>query len=262
MKAGVRVGITVLIVSSALSTALAQEAAPPANENHPTAISIVSKMFAYYAGAKSLTGTIHMTQAAAGHQVTIDTNIAYVQPNRLLIRQVRNSTDPATWVVTSDGKVFTYDPPNSRRFATDKPQGRLMEAVIDKETVFDMYRGASLSLGEKDLPEDLAIAGKKELAEIRDTIVDVHYDSQQKLNGEDVHVLSGNWRADLNTPPSATFQMFITDDGQLRRYARREIFAAQTPSGQQIPPQEIITVWEVKLQKDAMPDDSVFAVVK
>ena len=56
--------------------------------------------------------------------------------------------------------------------------------------------------------------------------------------------------------------MFVTDDGQLRRYARREIFAAQTPSGQSIPPQEIVTVWDVKLQKDVGVEDRLFTVVR
>jgi len=260
MRFGIRhSALGILLGVGALAIGQGQAPAAPL---HPTAASVVSKMFAYYAGAHSMMGTIRMTQAAAGHQMTLDTTLAYSAPNKLLIKHVRNSTDPATWVVTSDGKIFTYDPPNPRRFSTEKALGRYMEAVAPKEDFRDMYRGASLSLGEKDLPEDLAIAGKKELAEIRDTIADLQYDSLQKLNGEDVHVLTGGWRADLNTPPSATFQMFVTDDGQLRRYARREIFAAQTPSGQSIPPQEILTVWDVKLQKDAGVEDGLFTVVR
>lgn len=251
-----------------LTIALApQEPTAPAQQapSQGSAVGVVSKMFGYYAGAKSMSGTIHMTQAAEGKSLTLDTTIAYEAPSKLYIKQVRNSNDPGSWLVTSDGQVFSYDKPKTSEYVPQ--QGRLLEPVSPSPGIFqdyhDIYRASLLSLGENDVPEKIAIAGRKELEEIRDCIGEVALANDQKLGNETVHVVNGTWRIqpDPRVPPTARFQMFITDDGQLRRFARTEYFSTKV-NGVDTTPIEIITVWDLHLAKDAKPDETLFTVVR
>ena len=229
------------------------------------AAGIISKMFAYYNGTTSLSGTIHMTQSAAGHSVTLDTEIAFVAPSKLYIKQYLNGAEPKTWLVTSDGKVFSYDVPNTTRFAKSRPTARLMETVQPGPvalTYRDIYHATALSLGDRSVPLDLAIGSVEEMRAIRDQSATVVYGGHEDLNGVSVNVINGQWREYGRAPVSGTYQMMITDDGQLKRYSRKETLAIDEGNGARLDPQQVTTVWDVNLQVNAKPDESVFAVVR
>lgn len=170
-----------------------------------------------------------------------------------------------TWLVTSDGVTYSYDYPNGnpRKYA----KGRLMEAVKPNPdepalTFRDIYRNTSLSIGEQTVPEDLAIAGSIELGVIRDQIASVAFAGTDSLGGTKVNVVSGDYRDSLKAPASGTFKMWITEDGQLKRYERQETVSVTLQDGQKLPPSVVESVWDVNLQVNAKPDQALFKVVR
>lgn len=231
----------------------------------PSGADLISKMFAYYARATSLSGTITMTQKAQSTSVTLNTTIAYETPSKLYLKQVLNSSQPRTWMVTSDGTDFSYDYPNDRRFAGSKTEpGRLEEPVNfngNSLNYQDIFRAALRSLGDLGIPELLAIGGRTNFSVIKGQIATIEYGGTSKIGGVTVVVLKGTWRSAPQAVPSAKYEMDITPEGELKRYSQDEIFGMKTPSGT-IPPQEILTTWDVDLKVDAKPDESLFKVVK
>ncbi len=231
----------------------------------PSGAELISKMFAYYAKATSLSGTITMTQKAQSISVTLNTTIAYETPSKLYVKQVLSGSQPRTWMVTSDGTDFTYDYPNDRRFAGSKTEpGRLEEPVNFMGNPLgyqDIFRAALRSLGDLNIPELLAIGGRANFSVIKGQIATIEYGGTSKIGDATVIVLKGNWRSVPQAQPTAKYELDITPDGQLKRYTQDEIFSMKTKDGT-IPPQEILTIWDVDLKVDAKPDEALFKVIK
>lgn len=245
-----------------------QAPAQQSGQSSPDGAQLISTMFKHYASASSLTGTIRMTQTLGSHSITLDTEIAYEAPSKYYLKQQLNSaTEPKSWLVTSDGTTFSYNYPNTRRWVQGGPSGRLMEAVQPISggpamTYRDIYRATSLSIGDQSVPEDLAIAGQIELQAIKDQIAGITVAGTRKIGEDSVTVLTGNWREYARAPASATYAMYITEAGDLKRYERHETVAVNLPNGQSLSPQQVTTVWDVDLKVNGKPDEAVFQVVK
>lgn len=250
-----------MILVAAIAIALQGQAPNP-----PSGAQIVSNMFKHYAGAKSLVGRIHLTQTAQGKSVTLDTEIAYEVPSKLYLSQVLHSSEPRSWLVTSDGVSFTYDYPNDKRFQTSRPEpGRLEEAVTppggQRQNYQQIFRASTFSLGELQIPEFLAIGGTDCLQAIKDQLATIAFSGTTKMDNKEVSILSGDWRYDTKHRASGKYQMFVTADGDLKRFTEQEMVALTQP-GQQAAPVTVSSVWDVDLQVNAKPDESVFKVVK
>jgi outer membrane lipoprotein-sorting protein len=242
-----------------------QAPATPAAPPPPSGAALVSKMFQLYAGAKSVEGKIRMTQKMSGHEVTVDTDLALEFPSKIYLRQLLNAGQARDWLVTSDGTTFTYNVPNAKRWSGGLTN-RLWENVkvgnID-QTYRDIYQASSLSLGDKGIPEDIAIAGRPQLENVRYQLATIVYKGKTKLGDVSVNVIAGDWRAYGKAPVSAKYEMYITDDGQLKRYTQDETISVG-PSNlpQSLPPQEVLTVWDVDLKVGVAPSEDTFKVVR
>jgi len=251
--------ITALLASVALSM-------QTQTQQPPSGAALISGMFKHYAGAGSLVGKIHMIQTAQNVSVTLDTIIAYEAPSKLYLKQTQNSSEPRTWLITSDGTSFTYDYPNNRRFATSRPEpSRLEEAVTPvggaKQNYQQIFRASTFSLGELAVPEFLAIGGTDCLQAIKDQIVTIQVMGTAKIGDQNVTIIGGDWRFDAHHRVSAKYQMFISDSGELKRYSQQETVAVKFAE-QNMQPQQVLTTWDVDLQVNAKPDESLFNVVK
>src|SRR4051812_37388578 len=99
-----------MITTLAVSLVLLGNA--PARPHPQTPASqLVSKMLRYYADAQSMTGTITYTATDGGGKVQMVTYLQYEKPSKLFIKQVKGGSQPMQWLVTSDGKLFSYDSP-------------------------------------------------------------------------------------------------------------------------------------------------------
>jgi hypothetical protein len=229
--------------------------AQPAPAASPTPAEVVSRMLARYAAANTLTGTIRFVQSAQGSSLQIDTRIQYDRAAaKLYIRQVRAGPSADSWLVVSDGRIFTYDTP----VGFDDPRGKRLYERLDQGggVVLDLggvYAASTLSLGDRSLPLDVAIGRIEHLRFRRNQWVNLTFGPSP---AEGVRVVRGDWREYGEAPVSGTFEMWIDADGDLVRYVQRDSITVQQP------PQTLMVVsdWTVNLTVGGAPDPALFVI--
>jgi hypothetical protein len=223
----------------------------------PKPAALVSKMLAYYHGSKTVTGQILFKQSANGQSKEGKTTLQIERPNKLYIRQDLQVMDmPPTVVVVSDGKNFSYSMPLSK--APDG-RGRLYERIkqADRDfTVGDIYLTAGGSIVDRSAPLNFIIGRQRDLDFHRQQWASLEYQNTEKIDGKTAHLITGRWK-ESPADPVATgwFQMAITAEGELMRYATK-----QTVQVQNFDPVEITTTWTVKVTKDGKVDPKLFKV--
>jgi hypothetical protein len=227
---------------------------------------LISRMFAYYSSTSTLTGSIKMVQKAQDRQVTLDTDMAYEGPSKLYVKQVLHADkDSRTWMVTSDGKEFTYDYPNEVRLHSSKPEpGRLEEPVLaygETQTFQQIFRAAMRSLGDVSLPELVAIGGKINFDAVKQMIATIEMGGTASVGGETVYIVKGMWRTTDKGQPQAKYEMDITAEGKLKRYVQDEIISIAEKGQPKMTPQEVLTTWDLDLHVNAKPDEALFKIV-
>lgn len=229
-----------------------------------TAAALVSKMIANYHDVKSMTGEIVMTQTMMGRSIKITTKLQFEKPCKVYIKQEKTGADPLTWLVTSDGQIFSYDAPNSRRENYTQKNSRLIESCNPGTalTYQDVYRAAALSLGDRAAPLDLAFGRLEDLRYLRGQWKTVESGGEENVNGESLQMVKGLWREYADAPHSGVYSMWLTEKGDLRRYAIKETFQVRTPDGNDTGAQEVLTLWEIRLNPNATVDPSLFKVVR
>lgn len=229
----------------------------PAHQEPVDPAKVVSKMLAYYHGAKSLKGTITMTQTLLGQSTSYVTEVQFELPSKFYLKQTHKQTNKS-YFVTSDGSTFSYDfPSNLQKLGSDQ---RLIESVVQgtkRLTVADIYHAASQSIRDRPAALDIAIGDIEDLRYLRNQWATVTYKGKQKLGEEDVFVITGQWREYPGIDPrSSTYTMGISQDYQLRRYVIRDNLVVPNRG-----PQEVTTVWDVDLKRDGKPDPNLFKVI-
>lgn len=218
----------------------------------PNAAQIVGKMLAYYNDAQTMTGSIVMTQAVGNEKGTVTTQFQFERPSKVYIRQQKSTGDRRTWTVISDGKAFAYDPPELP-FQQGK---RLIEAVKVGELVQDfrqIYAATATGLGDRSTPLDIAFGRGEDLRFLRNQWRTVTYGGKMDYNGEAVHSIIGDWRQYGDAPVNGQYRMYVTDSGELKQFARSETIRPE--NGQ---PLNVLTTWDVKIQKNGRPDQALW----
>lgn len=214
----------------------------------------VSKMLAGYANAKTISGNIKMTQSLGSVSVQIDTYLQLERPGKLYLRQERKSlNDPRTWIVSADGTYFSYAVPAER---ADTAQ-RLIEAYGPGQDLKDAYNASARSMGDRDAPLAIAISRQKDLEFVRNQWVTVGTIDPKPEGSDGLLVVGGKWREYKSMPSSGTFEMWLTPDGELKKYIRRETIAAEG-----LAPQSVITRWDVDLAINGKVDPNLFQLVR
>lgn len=230
-----------------------------------TAGQVVSKMLAYYSDAKSLVGTITMTQRAGDRQATIQTEVQFAQPSKVYILQVLNASyGQSRWLVTSNGKIFSYSAPRS--ISTEgklSPEGkRLVEACVQFGTDIGfrgVYQASVASLGDRSTPLDIVFGRKEDLKFRRDQWSTMEHVGKTDVNGVSAYVIGGAYRDYGRAPESGTYQFVIDEQFRLLRYIERETVGAAVNGSRIL--QEVETVWSVNVTKDATPREELFKVI-
>jgi len=183
----------------------------------PTASDVVSKMMAKYHEAKTIKGEATTTVVVGGQQLVIKSTIQLERPTKLYLRQdVLNQG--MTFVVTSDGKEFSYQKPINTSSTDRNPKTRLIESVTAGLGLGDLYRAAGQSLAERSAVLDLLISDVRDLNMLRDQWVSLKLTGKEDLNGESVYRIVGKWRLNRASQTTANYGLFITPDGDLRKY--------------------------------------------
>lgn len=241
------------LIFLAVSAQGAPQQPPAANAG-----ALISKMFARYASAQSLVGTVRLVQKAGQVSVTVDSVLQFERPSKLYLRQQRKSSDPYTYLVTSDGKVLTYDvPEDARRFAK-RPNERLKEPVESSGTaltVGDMYQVAAYSLADRSAPFDIAFGRRDDLKYLTEQWPTFAYKGKVKIGDTEVHAISGQWRLNASSPITGVFDLYVSDEGDLKRYVTRNRFIAERLE------QMVESVWDVNLTIGGKTDPALYKPV-
>jgi hypothetical protein len=270
-----------------LAVSLAFVGGSPVIAGQGAASQLVSKMLKYYYDANSLTGTITLTASDGQGQAQMTTYVQFEKPSKLFIRQVKGGNHPMQWLVTSDGKLFSYDAPESSLGSQPSTQigtlgargRRLTERVrqmlpdqfvtdasgrqVAKWGDFDVrqiYAVAAPSMGDRSAPLDIAIGRIEDLSHDKLTWMTVESNGKATVNGVEGTVIVGKWRpyGDASSDPAQApgqYQMVISDEGKLLRYMILQFVG---------PPDHYYTLretWDLDLTLNGKPDESLFRVV-
>ncbi|MCW5938962.1 MAG: hypothetical protein KF884_04525 [Fimbriimonadaceae bacterium] len=211
---------------------------------------LVSKMFSKYHGAGRISGRSESVVEVGDEKFKITTELDLERPLRLRILQTVNLAKGRRFMVVSDGIRFAYDKPVERP-ALDT-EGRLYEAVADGMTLGDMYRVASGSLAERNVMLDVAIADRRDLSLLRDQWVGLEAVGEAETGGMTVKKVIGQWRKFAGEAVSATLELWITPEGDLKRLAIKQLPGAGAVSASR--------VWEIDLKTGVDIDEKVFEV--
>jgi hypothetical protein len=225
----------------------------------PSGGAIVSKMLARYDAAQSLTGSIRLTQGAGKEAGTLDTFIQYEKPSKLYIKQVLNSSG-RTWLITSDGVNFSYNRPEN--LPTGKTQiERLREPVQPRGSepldLKSIYAVAGQCLPDRSAPLDIAIGWKDYLRLFVGQLATAEYAGRTKIGDTEVQVVRGGWREDSTRPVMGRYEIYITDEGDLKRY----VVAMPMKLDPRTDAIEVVSHWEVKLSVNGKPEAALFKVI-
>ncbi len=244
---------------------IAQGAQAPAQGEKVSAASLIGKMYQYYHGADTLAGRIRWTQAVADRTLIIDTEVQFDRPGtRLYLRQIKKSNlDPEQRMITCDGNYFSYDPPSVIKPKSNEQVHRLVETCHPGKqnlTLGDVYTVGGASLIDRNFPLTVIINRREDLEFENKLMPSLAYQGTRQLGDETVHVVTGRWRQAPNVEPTGSFEMLITDEGQLRKYSRTENVIVQGPGGGTF---QVMSVWDVAVEKNPKSiDQKLFTVIR
>lgn len=236
---------------------------------------VISKMLAYYHDAKTIAGTITMSQHSGSREASVLTELQFQGPASLYIRQsLRASYGTDQYLVTSDGKTFSYDLPDGVPYKDRGIQGglRVVETCNPGRPlgVRDIFTATSSWLIDRSTPLDLIIGAADDLRFRNAQWVTADIVGRTNLGSTAVTVVGGQWRdypqyttkqgRKIPVPPSATYQMFIDDEHRLLRYTEKTNVGA-TINNQQVV-QSVETIWDVNVVKDGPVKPELFKVVR
>lgn len=221
---------------------------------------LVSKMLAKYYGAKTMKGEINYTATDGQGKAGVKTVFQFKQPSQLYIRQEKwGGSNPQTWIVSSDGKFFSYNTPSNIDWSSSDK--RLVEPVTQNGEAYSYQKiygvAAAFSLGDRSMPLDVAIGASVDLKHLSLTWINASDKGVAKVNGVDAHVVTGDWRPYGNNVNSGRYEMDIAEDGSLVRYIILRPFILS--DGSTIP---VTETWDVSIQVNGEVDPNLFRVVK
>lgn len=226
-----------------LAVGLTGQAAPAPGE-------LASRVFQRYYQANGLEAVVVMTQSMGENRLVVTSELAYQRPSSLRIRQA--VTEPQTGrqtLVVSNGAGFSYDLP-----PLDADRGRHSQRAVEpvRQTngvalicgeIFAVARPGMIDRSADALK--LLVAWRDDLSALREQWVNIRLSGTDQIGKTPVYKLTGQWRAYLGTEITGTYELYVTEDGQLIRYARREP-AADPVSNTTV---DILTVYDIKDEK-------------
>jgi hypothetical protein len=226
---------------------------PPANVD---AGSLISKALARYYDAKSLVGQIRLTQSAKGVSLTIDTAVQYDRPSMLSIQQAKGGSEPRRASVISDGKQFSYDKPEGTY-----GQSRFVEFVTQKgytQTIKDLYGASFRSLVDRSPVLDIAIGRREDLQALKEHLGAKKITGRATVRGTQVYIIEGDYHDKVGAAPTGTFQMMISEAGDIVRFAQIQRFRVPDKTNETI---EVMSTWDADLKVDAKTDPTLYRVL-
>ncbi len=237
---------------SAIALGLILQAAPTAGE-------VVSQMLSRYSKAVSAVGTIQFTQSFKTASVTIATQLQYEKPSKVYLRQTKVGRSEKDFLLTSDGKVFTYNAPEAAA-SGERPVYRFAEPVEANGKLLDVkaiYLAGVATMIDRSAPLDIIVSRREDLLFLRDQWVGLTLAVDPKG-----YRITGKWRENAGQIVSGTIAMTISKEYDLLAYRIEEKREFRVASGQSLPADILVSDWKVDVKVDAPCDPALFTVVR
>ncbi len=228
----------------------------------PTPGQLISKMFAKYNAAKSLTAEISYTIQVAGQTATVNTTLQYQRPGLLYIRQGKSGVNQTAMAVC-DGTHIAYTRPfdDTLKGEGNRTFGELaLNPDLSKMTVGDAYTAMSMSLYDRSTATDILIGNPTDLEFVMNQWASLKDDGAIDFNGVKARQISGEWRPYKVSPSGqparieGKYDMTISEEGDLLQFRLLDI--GYTEAGQPVP--GAMNTWVVKAKVDAPADAKLF----
>lgn len=233
---------------------------------------LISKMLRLYSSADSMTGTITLTASDGAGKVQVVTTLNYQKPSLLYILQKKMGGTPQQWLTISNGTWFSYDKPENLAGGETRVTESVKQVVPGPPTRDDkgnkqvkyqnydirqIYAIGAPTLGDRSVPLDIAIGRREDLEHDNASWITTQLQGSTTINGTQASLVTGRWRpygeGRLYTnfkSDAATYEMAITEDGQLLRYSVFQPIE-NGPT--------ISMVWDVDLKVNGKPDPKIFS---
>jgi hypothetical protein len=247
---------------------LSQDAQPAA----PTPQALISQMVSKYAKAPTLNGAIEAEILVKGERVRVSTEVSYVRPNRLAIRQAESFKGTRNYLVVSDGVGFVYSNPvedlrkrepllyePAVRTNPPRPENNF-QRTLESLTIGDIYVAGSQSLADRSVPLDLAIGRREDLEFLQGQLVEVKDGGDVVFNGQRARRIFGPWRPFAQAAHAlAQYELFITPEADLVGYRMTENFRVKGEgrNAREVDVQ-MVSTWKVAFQVGAPIEGSRF----
>ena len=243
----------------------------PQGSEAPTAASLISKCFAVYHDAQSLSGTIKLTQSAGNVSLTISTELQLDRPGKLFLHQIKTGSKPEDWLVTSDGSQFSYDRPEGLLGSRDRyVENLLVDDAFHKHIQLglpDIYGAVLRSISDKSAFLDIAIGRKEDLGFLLSQWPAFKLHGKVKVGEVECYAITGSYRDGQSSPVSGTFELYIKENGEFVRYVVKQDMQFQLKpdnSGRQnvlTDPIHITSIWDSNLELNGKLNPALFKVV-
>lgn len=226
----------------------------------PSPAGLISKMFAKYYSAQTVSGKIHYTVSAPTGSATLDTEVQIERPGKLYIRQFKTGGDKKVWIVTADGTSVSYGAPKGTPVPDNQRLQEKVGPMWPLKDLRDAYAAASLSIEDRSVPLDIAVGKTTDLDHFRYQLKSLKNEGTTQVDGKTAYVLGGDWSEYGDAPVSGKFQLVVSETGELYRYVVRCVVAV--PDAKNIPPQPITQTWDVNLVVNGPVNEDLFTIVK
>ncbi|HEY0867518.1 MAG TPA: hypothetical protein VGE01_09070 [Fimbriimonas sp.] len=253
------------MVATLLAVLLVQSPQDPVVAPSPSAL--LTKTIARYADAKTVRGTITMSQSAKDKTVRIETVLQTEKPAKVYLKQAQKGGDSDTCLLTSDGRSFSFDPIQSNVLRMKRGEEPLVgpdgTPVINVTTGLplglpDIYIAMNDRLVDKNIWLDMVFGEKLHMKSMLQKWASLLYRGRHKVRNVDVHAISGAWRELPTSAPGGDFEIYINDQMEVLRYVVTQRVAV--PNVQD--PIEVQTIWDADLAVDGPVDPALFRVVR
>lgn len=183
----------------------------------PSAGEVISKMIAKYHDAKTVKGNLTTTVELGNQKLVVNSVIQIERPGKMYLRQDVPSQN-MSFVVTSDGKEFSYQKPADTPSSDRNPLARLTEDFRSGMGLGDVYRAAGHSLAERSAVLDLLISDMRDLSALRDQWATIDLTGKIEHKGAEVYRIVGTWRLNKQSAVTANFGLYVSPEGDLRKY--------------------------------------------
>ncbi len=223
-----------------------------------TAASLISAMFLRYTNAVSLVGTIQMVQEAKGQSVTTDTVLQYTRPNKIYLKQTEHSSEGRSFLLTSDGKTFSYDKPKNlhgpdRCVEYTRTQYQLLD-------LGDMYTATLNSIVDPSQILNVAIGRRPDLIKLTHQISGYQIVGNYKVGSDTIYQIAGRYSLEPNLPAAAEYQIDVSESGDFKRFVIKQMYGI--PNHPEMPAIPVTTTWTSTLQVDGTPTESLYRTIK